>query len=221
VNPDPRDPGFLGPVAPVTPLAGTVGYELGLRSAPFAGFQTTLAVWRLDLDSELLFVGDAGTTEPSRPSRRQGVEWYAYYSPVRWFAADLMAAWTQARFTDPDPVGDRIPGAIESAAAGGITLFPYRNWFGSLRFRYFGARPLVEDNSVRSSTSLIWNLRGGYQVTNNWQVALDVINLFNAKVSDIEYFYESRLPLEPGPVADIHLHPAVPRTVRLAVKYAM
>jgi len=221
INPDPRDPGFLGPVAPVTPLVGTVGYEVGLRSAPFAGFETTLALWRLDLDSELLFVGDAGTTEPSRPSRRQGVEWYAYYSPVRWFAADLMAAYTQARFTDSEPVGNRIPGAIESAAAGGVTLFPYRNWFGSLRFRYFGARPLVEDNSVRSSSSLIWNLRGGYQVTNNWQVALDVINLFNAKVSDIEYYYESRLPFEPGPVADIHLHPAVPRTVRLVVKYAM
>jgi outer membrane receptor protein involved in Fe transport len=217
VNPDPRDPGFLQPVAPVTPLAKTTGYEVGLRSAPFGGFQTTLALWRLDISSELLFVGDAGTTEPSRPSRREGLEWYAYWAPQSWLAFDLLYAYTKARFTDGDPVGDRVPGAIEQAANGGVTVFPWNGLFGSLRFRYFGARPLVEDNSVRSQSSTIWNLRAGYQFTKNWQLALDVINLFDAKVSDIDYFYESQLPGEVAPVADIHTHPAIPRTYRLVL----
>jgi len=217
-NPDPRDPGYLQPVDPVTPLAKTTGYEVGLRSIPFEGFQTTLALWNLDVGSELLFVGDAGTTEPSRPSKRYGVEWYGYYAPRPWLAFDLLAAYTKARFTDADPVGSAIPGAIQSAFAGGVTLFPLEGWFGSLRFRYFGARPLVEDGSVRSSASMLWNLRAGYQIRQRVQVAFEVINLFDAKVSDIDYFYASRLASESGPVADIHSHPAVPRTFRVTVR---
>jgi outer membrane cobalamin receptor len=218
VNPDPRDPGFLQPVEAVTALPKTTGYEVGLRSLPFEGFQTTLALWNLDMDSELLFVGDAGTTEPSRPSKRYGVEWYAYYTPRTWLAFDLLAAYTKARFTDDDPAGDRIPGAIQTAIAGGATLFPYQGWFGSLRFRYFGARPLVEDDSVRSNSSTIWNLRAGYQFGKRAQLAVEVINLFDAKVSDIDYFYESQLATELAPIGDIHTHPAVPRTFRLAVR---
>jgi outer membrane receptor protein involved in Fe transport len=205
-------------VDPVTPLAKTIGYELGMRSVPFEGFQTTLALWNLDVGSELLFVGDAGTTEPSRPSKRYGIEWYAYYTPRPWLAFDLLAAYSRARFTDDDPVGDYIPGTIQSALAGGVTLFPLDGWFGSLRFRYFGARPLVEDNSVRSASSTLWNLRAGYQFGKRAQIAFEVINLFDQKVSDIDYYYESRLATELAPVADIHTHPAVPRTFRLAVK---
>lgn len=218
INPDPRDPGHLQPVAPVTPLVGTTGYEVGLRSAPGLELQTTVALWRLDIDSELLFVGDAGTTEPSRPSRRQGVEWYAYWSPQRWLAFDLLYAYTKARFTDGDPAGDRIPGAIEQAASGGVTLFPWNGFFGSLRFRYFGSRPLVEDDSVRSASSLIWNLRAGYRFARHWQLAFDVINLFDRETSDIDYFYTSRLPGEPlAGVDDIHTHPVIPRTWRVVL----
>jgi hypothetical protein len=38
------------------------------------------------------------------------------------------------------------------------------------------------------------------------------------KVSDIDYFYTSRLPGEPaGGVDDIHTHPAEPREFRLSI----
>lgn len=57
----------------------TKGYEIGVRSKPLKGWLTTLALWQLNMDSELLFVGDAGSTEPSRPSRRYGVEWTNFY----------------------------------------------------------------------------------------------------------------------------------------------
>jgi outer membrane receptor protein involved in Fe transport len=97
-------------------------------------------------------------------------------------------------------------------------VYLVNRWFGSLRFRYFGARPLVEDNSVRSPSSMVWNLRAGYELRKRARVILDVINLFDRKTSDIDYFYESRLSGEPAPVADIHTHPAVPRTVRVALQ---
>src|SRR5260221_657457 len=81
----------------------TRGAELGVRSEILREVQASLALWRLDLDSELLFTGDAGTTEPSRSSRRQGVELSARWHPLRWLLLDLDLAWSRARFTSPDP----------------------------------------------------------------------------------------------------------------------
>ena len=46
---------------------------------------------------------------------------------------------------------------------------------------------------------------------------VDVFNLFDRRVNDIEYFYESRLAGEADAVADRHIHPAEPRTVRVTV----
>ena len=50
---------------------------------------------------------------------------------------------------------------------------------------------------------------------------MDVFNVFDAKVSDVDYYYASRLPGEPaGGVEDIHTHPAEPRSARMFVAYA-
>lgn len=172
----------------------------------------------LDFDSELLFVGDAGTTEASRPSRRVGVEWTNRYKPVSWLTFDLDVAYTRARFTDFDFAGDRIPGAPAWVASGAITFGEETGWFGALKGRYFGPRPLIEDDSVRSLSSLIFNARAGYRFDNGLRVQFDGLNLFNARTNQIEYYYLSRLPGEPiGGVADRHVHPAEPLAVRLTL----
>ena len=87
------------------------GAEVGVRTKVIPGLESSVALFVLDYESELLFVGDAGTTEASRPSRRVGVEWTNHYKPVPWLAFDLDLAVTRARFTDFDPAGNRIPGA--------------------------------------------------------------------------------------------------------------
>ena len=87
--------------------------------------------------------------------------------------------------------------------------------------RYFGPRPLIEDNSVRSRSSTIVNARLGYEIGRGARLALDVFNVLNARASDIDYFYASRLPGEPSAgVDDIHTHPAEPRTARFSVLYS-
>jgi outer membrane receptor protein involved in Fe transport len=207
------------PVAPVSPLVRTTGYEAGLRSEPLPGWQTTLALWQLNMDSELLFVGDAGTTEPSRPSRRYGVEWTNYYVANSWLAFDADLAWSHARFSESAPEGDYIPGAVVTTANVGVTVDSLGPWFGALRFRYFGPRPLVEDNSIRSQSSSLTNLRLGYRIDSRRQLALDVFNLFDRQVNDIEYWYDSQLRNEISPVFDRHIHPAEPRTVRLTFSH--
>ncbi len=215
------DPKSGEPVDKVTPLVRTRGGELGARSEWLPQVQSSLALWRLDIDSELLFVGDAGTTEASRPSRRQGVEWNTRWRPKPWLLFDLDVAWSRARFTDADAAGNRIPGAIESAVSAGATLRDLGPWSASVFMRYFGQRPLIEDNSVRSSSSTIFNAQVGYRFDPRTKVALEIYNLFDRGADDIAYYYTSRLAGEAAEgAADIHFHPAERRSFRATLSYA-
>jgi len=84
--------------------------------------------------------------------------------------------------------------------------------------RYFGPRPLTEDNSVRSKSSTLVDARVGHRFFRSWRAIIDVFNLFDAKVSDIDYYYTSRLQGEPlAGVEDTHTHPAEPREVRFSL----
>jgi hypothetical protein len=216
-----RDPSSGDPASPVTPLVRAKGAEIGLRTVVFPRVQTTIAVWRLGLASELLFVGDAGTTEGSRPSGRYGLESATYVRLASWLDADADLAWSHARFTDPDPAGSRIPGATERVASMGLTIEPTRRLFGSIRLRYVGPRALIEDDSVRSASTTLFNAQAGIRLSPQARIVVDGFNLFDAAASDIEYFYTSRLPGEPvGGIEDVHTHPALPRTVRVGLQWA-
>src|SRR5262249_12685482 len=106
------DPRSGAPVPRVDPVVRAKGAEVGIRSLAVPGTHVTLALWGLDVASELVFVGDAGTTEAGRPSRRLGVEWLAEWAPRSWLSLDASVAWSRARFRDAGPAGSRIPGAI-------------------------------------------------------------------------------------------------------------
>lgn len=213
-----RDPRTGEPVLRVDPIVRATGAELGLRTLALRHYQTALTVWGLDIASELLFVGDAGTTEASRPSRRVGFEWSNVFTPKPWLTLDADVAWSRARFRDDDPAGDRIPGAVEGVASAGLSVQDLGRFSGSLRLRYFGPRPLIEDDSQRSRASTTFNARASCRLAARYLLNIDVFNLTDAKVSDVDYYYESRLPGEPAEgVAGIHTHPLESRSFRLSL----
>jgi hypothetical protein len=215
------DPVTGEPVDRVTPLVPAKGAEIGLRTVRHRGLQSTVAFWYLGIDSELLFVGDAGTTEAGRPSRRVGLEWTTYARLSPWLTVDGDVAFTRARFTNDDPAGQRIPGALDRVIAAGLTFEPQQPLFGSIRVRHFGPRPLIEDASVTSEGTTLWNGEVGYRLSARARLLLEVFNLFDADVSDIDYFYPSRLPGEPADgVDDVHLHPALPRSARVGLQFS-
>jgi hypothetical protein len=194
------------------------GAELGFRTEAIPGLQSSLALWGLKLESELVYVGDAGATEASRASSRRGVEFNNRYTPVQWLLIDADFAWSRGRFDN----GDRIPNAVDRVASMAVTLRDLAHWTTSLQWRYLGSGPLVEDNSVRSRPSSTLNTRitrGLPGWGRQTDITLDIFNLTNRRVNDIQYFYESRLPGDPAPVADRHVHPAEPRTFRLSLRW--
>lgn len=212
---DPTD--GVTPADRVDPLVDAIGVDVGVRTALVPNMQLSVSLWTLELDSELLFIGDAGVTEPSRASQRRGVEVGAIWNPLSWLIVDADLAWSRAQFSGRDPAGDRIPGAVENVASIGVAVDHPSGWFGGARFRHFGKSPLIEDGSVESKPTTLVNLEAGYHISDSMKVSAAVFNVFDSDDNDITYFYESQLPGEAAPSEDIHFHPVEPRTVRVTV----
>jgi len=241
------------PVSASPLLVRTKGAEVGIRTRLISGLDSTFSVFMLDQASEIVFVGDGGDTEASRASRRYGIEWTNKYKPTNWLTLDGDVALSHTRFVGFDQEqadvyaslagyheaqignapGNYVPGAPTLVASAGITLGEATGWFGSLRWRYLGERPLTEDNAFRSPATSVWNGRVGYRFDSGWRLQLDVLNLFDAKADQVTYAYGSMLKTDnlfalcasgapPAAVCgngvmDRVLHPIEPLAVRLTL----
>ena len=208
------DPRSGEPLDPVPPLVRLRGAELGLRTQALPGLQSSVALWTLRSDSELVYVGDAGSNEASAGSRRHGIEVNNRWQALPQLLIDADLALNRPRFAD----GSRIPNAVDSVGALAATWRDPAGWLASLQWRYLGSAALTEDGSVRSRPSSTFNLRLAHAITRKATLTLDVFNLFDRKVDDIQYVYESQLPGEAVPVEDRHVHPAEPRSLRLTLQ---
>jgi len=208
------DPVTGDPVDPVPALVRADGYEVGVRWEHGETLRMTLTAFRLALESELQFVGDAGTSEPKGASTRRGVELTGFWRPIAPLVFDLTAAATHARFDDASAGGRHIPNALDSVIGAGVTYVSPRGLLATLRVRHMGPAPLVEDNSVRAPSMTLVNAGLGYDF-GRWSVGLDLLNLLDERGNDIIYYFESQLPWETQPVEDLHFHPVEPREVRV------
>ena len=202
-------------VSPVSPVAKTRGAEIGIRSQYWEGVNSTLAVWWLRSDSELVFVGDAGTTEATGQSERHGVEWTNYLKPLDWLTLDADLAFTSARYRDEPAYASNIPNSVGRViSAGAVAELPYE-LFTSLRLRHFGHVPLNETHTADGGDTTLLNLAVGYR-HKPFTLEADVFNLLDSRQNDIAYAYTSRLTDEPAAGLDgILKHPVMPRMIRL------
>lgn len=214
------DPQSGESVAPVDALVRSAGSELGLRWEPNDRFNATIVAFQISLDSELLFVGDAGTTEAVGGSQREGVELNTFWRPVPELVLHANYTRVNSGFDEDSGEGREIPGAIPEAATFGATWSMTDEFVVSMRGRYFRGAPLIESGVVSSDSATLMNLAATYQWENT-QVRLEAFNLFDSSDADIAYFYASRLAGEPAAgVEDVHLHPFEPRALRLSVTYS-
>lgn len=203
-------------------LVQSEGAELGLKFYDAQNYNVSTALWYLELDSELLFVGDAGNTEDSRASKRYGLEIAGYYWLNEVWSFDLEVAWSRSRYTEDAPdEGDDIEGSVPFVASAGISYAPQNEgWHGALRYRHFGARTLDSFDTVDADATSIVNFGVGYRIR-KFNVGVDILNLLDSDDHDIDYFYASRLSGETTEGAeDIHFHPVEPRTLRMELSYS-
>ncbi len=218
VNPETGEPADQ-----VDPLVRSRGAELGLRATLVPGLRTTLSLWALGLDSELLFVGDAGITEPAAASRRRGVTLANFYRPIPQLSLDADVSLARARFSGVPGGEDRIPGALENVVTAGATWSSIEAGpFGAFRLRHFGSYPLTEDNAIRATATTLFNAEAGWQLDSGLRIQVSLLNVFDARESDIQYYYTSRLRGEPTEgVDDVHFHPAEPRQLRVSLGWGL
>ncbi|MCG2583685.1 TonB-dependent receptor [Massilia sp. TS11] len=187
--------------------------ELGWRAALSPRWSLSAALYQLDLASELVWLGDQGSTEARGASRRRGVELSSYLLLARGIQLDADLALARASYRD----GGELPGAVAGVGALALRLAPGGPWSGALRLRWFGPRALSEDGVWRSQASSTVNARLAYAWRSGPTLELEVFNLTNRRDSAIDYVYTSRLRNEAQAVDGIHFHPLEPRSLRLAL----
>lgn len=212
------DPSTGAAVAPVDPLVDSLGSEVGMRTFITDRLNASVSVWQLDIDSELLFVGDAGNTEDTGVgSERKGVELTSYYQFNDSVSFDLEYSWADSKFTRKVDGFDAVPGALSDVFSGGVSFSLRDKLEAALRVRYFDDYAL--DGGEKADGSTLVNLRLTYAPMPKLSITADVLNLFDSDDHDVEYFYESQLPGETQPVGDHHYHVFEPRSLRVYLTY--
>jgi len=212
------DPNDGSAIDSVNPLVRSFGKEVGLRIELAQALNASFSLWSLQLDSELLFVGDAGNTEANRPSYREGIEASVYYRFNEHWLLDAEYALSKAKFSDESEDGRHIPGSVEQVLQLGLSAELTSGLTASVRLRHLGKRPLLENAEVSSQPSTIVNLLLSQQ-WQDWTVKLELLNLFDSTGHDIDYYYPSRLSGEDEQgVEDLHFHQIEPRTLRLTAQ---
>ena len=212
------DPATGNPSDTLDILVQGEGSELGFRYDTLEGFNFSLAWFELDLDSELVFVGDAGTTEPSDPSRRNGIELNSFWEFTEALVFDFAATKSDGHFRGLPSGENSIPDAHDLVVAAGLTYHNPNGWTFSLRVRHFDDAALTEDESVKKDSSTLVHFGVSY-AQESWELGLDIINLLDQEDDDIAYWFESRMIGETASFEDIHFHPSNPRAVRALLKY--
>jgi outer membrane receptor protein involved in Fe transport len=213
--------GTAGTAAAVPALVASKGAELGLRTEFVPGLQTSLAAWRLDSDSELVYSADAGTTEAKGASRRRGVELNNHLVLDRWLMMDADLAWTHARYAHANAngeQGDRVVNAIGRVGLFGLTLHELGPWSAGMITRWIGSSPLSQDGRLAAPSSWITNLQVRRTLTRRISLRLDVLNLFDRRFHDIAYAQDYRAaPAAPVVPEGVTVHPGEPREFRVGL----
>lgn len=204
--------------ARISPMARSRGAEFGIRSNFIDGLNSTLALWWLESDQELVFVGDAGTTEVNGKSHRYGVEWTNFYKPTDWLTLDADFAFNSASYatTPAGETNNYVPNSVGRVISAGATVVAPNGLFGTLRLRHFGDIPLDPSGEFRAGSTSLVNLSAGYR-QKSYQLEVDVFNLFDSTDNDIAYAYEYVYPAGAAPQAGIMKHPVEPRMVRVTL----
>ena len=204
------------PGAVVLPRA--TGVEVGARHS-WDGGSMAAALWGLDLESELVWSGDEGTTSASGRTRRYGIDIEARVRLTRWLWADADVNVSEGRFVDAPIGADRIPLAPRATSTGGITVRDVGPASGGVRWRAVGARPAIEDNSIVARGYTVWELFARWHL-GHAAITLSIDNVFDRPWNEAQFATTSRLRGEAADVTELHFTPGNPRTIGLGVEWA-
>jgi outer membrane receptor protein involved in Fe transport len=191
-------------------LPTATGYEFGLRTKILPRAEIFFTYWFLDLKSELVFVGDAGTTEPKGPTHREGLEFGTKVRLLDWltFTGDFTYT-SQSEFTQ---TGGAIPLAPKWTARADFTARLPWGLSSSVEMRHLSNRWADEGRTQTARGYTLFSSTTRYRYK-NFEAFLSAENLTNAEWREAQFYFTSRLAGEPAAgVNDIHYTPGNPRS---------
>ncbi len=215
--------GIPSAAGPTPLLVRADGEEVGLRSDLIPRVKLQVAVFNIDLQSELIYNQDQGQDQASAPSAREGAEVSAEYHPFPFLELSTDLTASHARFTGGNLSafglgGNHIPNAPGFIGSFGAILDNLGPYYGGIEVRALGQYPLVDDNTEKDAGYTETNINLGYKINPHLKLDIEVFNLFNARADAGAYYYTSRLQGEPlDGVADHQNHPIEPISARFAV----
>jgi hypothetical protein len=207
--------GVVQPTNAATLIVPATGYELGTRVRPLPGLDLAAAGFLLDLDSELALDGDTGTTTPSGPTRRYGLELTGRWRLGGWLFADASATFTHAEYRQNPGNGNAValaPTRTFTAGVGAIRKVGDWTPFGSVRVKSIAERPATQDASLVAQGYTLVNAEAGVR-RGDLEVGVDVLNLLNTTWREAQFATTARLAWEPTAVTGIDYTPGWPLTI--------
>lgn len=184
--------GVVRAVDPVSPITPALGYEIGARTRLADRLDLAASFWGLDLDSELVWVGDEGRTEAAGATRRLGFEFEGRLSITSWLFFDLDLTLNDARFTQNAGNANAVALAPRITVASGLSVLTPFGLRGSLRFTGIDARPATEDGFLVAQGAYLLDAAVSYRYR-FIEVGLSVENLSNADYRSAQFATTSRL----------------------------
>jgi TonB-dependent Receptor Plug Domain/CarboxypepD_reg-like domain len=194
------------------------GSDLGTIFKPFPRLVVNSALWYLQLQEELVYVGDAATVEISGRTKRLGADLGIRYQLSDYLFLDVDATYTYARSVAAPKGKDYLPLAPDVTATMGLSVSKYKGFSGGFHSRYLNARPANEDNTIVAKGYLISDCNLNYEVKNT-TFGIAIENIFNSKWNETQFATESRLQNESNSVEEIHFTPGTPFFFKARIAY--
>jgi outer membrane receptor protein involved in Fe transport len=179
------------------------GGEIGTRlSLLDRRLDLATALWFIHLQSELVFDADIGSTEPSGPTDRYGVDLEARFRILPWMWADLDLTLAHAEYTQDAGNGNAVALAPTFTGQAGLSVLHPAGWRGRLGARWVGSRPATQNpNGLQAEGYFIVDLSVAYR----WrflEVGLVVENVLNSSWREGQFANTSYVAGRDNPAND-------------------
>ncbi len=199
-------------------LPAAYGFDLGYIWKPTPKMLLNIAYWRLYLEQEFVYVGDAGIVEPSGKTSRQGIDLSYRYQPLSWLSWKFDTNYTHARAIDEPKGQDYIPLAPNFTLVSGLNFLFKSGLNASINVRHLANRAANEDNSIVAKGYTVTDLNAGYK-WRNMNFGIQIQNLFNTDWNETQFATESRLQNETSSTEEIHFTPGTPFFIKGMIQY--
>ncbi len=196
------------PVQRILPRA--YGSEIGATFKIGPRVLLNTVAWYLQLENELVYVGDAGIVEVTGRTRRLGGDVALRAQLTDHLYLDADANYSHGRYLDEPASANRIPLAPTFTSTGGLTYRAATGLSGALRYRAIDSRPANETNTITALGYGIFDVVANY-TRPRYQVGFTIENLLNRNWNQAQFATQSRLPGEgPEGVDELHFTPGTP-----------